>query len=192
MGVFCKKVAFFYTKIVLFSINGVYLYQQRNQYLNNHKNTTIMNLKNCTKANISKRNLSRHTENLKNITVIAIDGGQGHYITAVQIKNNWIKTVINGIKPTSKIVYLKIDATNTNFKNDSVSKVFASAVSEVTEITSHKQIDGSYGTYSYSINDGKMFSFRASDPYVHMLRDAFSLNEEQKRKSPLFNLLKNK
>ena len=42
MGVFCKKVAFFYIKIVLFAINGVYLYQQRKQYLNKHKKTIPM------------------------------------------------------------------------------------------------------------------------------------------------------
>ena len=151
-----------------------------------------MNVKNCNKAQILKGNLDRHIKTLKNITVIAIDNGNGNYITAVKVKNDWIKTVINGITPTSKIIYLNIDITDSNLKNDTVSKFSAAAVSEITAITSYNQVDGSYGTYSYSINENKRFSFRASDPYVHMLRDSLPINEEQKIKSPLYNLLKNK
>lgn len=111
---------------------------------------------------------SHHDNDIKryfknNLTVVAVDGGKGKYITAPVYAGEFsdMFTVINGLDVTENIVLVDIEIVSTNWKADGSSKdygvvntIFAKAVSEPIAVKNKQLTDTSWSgsSTSYLLN----------------------------------------
>ncbi len=109
----------------------------------------------------------------KKITVVAIDGGKGNYITAPsrggQFSN--LFTVINGLPITAKVIIVDIEIMSTNYRDGVVTTLFAKAVSEPIEVKETKLLDSSWSGsgLKYLINNSIEFSTSSYDVVYEIL-----------------------